>query len=418
MDYKIKFFKYVIFLIGISSISPSCIVNLPSDPQIRPILWKGIGNNYFAMKNPPSSFSLEARDTIKAFCANGFEKPYADTFQKEFDCDNYRGRYRMDDNRDTYIEIQCKSSKWGVFESSPSFTWCPRPLASYIARLGHKHLIHICYDIDAMTITSLRRTIAPNFTDEMVYSNGYEVSLEITNSLSDLPYWNITSSIFSNSQTNLWMQLSNYQHHSLIQDQIHRKATYDKLDELLSIPWWANLRLNNWRRYEEAFENYVISEGNRYDVFSGISGNVSYPNKKLSCNETIYMEQVIDDVGHKIPLYIWQYVKNLSKSNDTLLDVVVIGINSPFQEFYAENELIFCEDICSKVDWLQHLLNTFRYKTLGTIFCCSPDEVRESNYLKGFPEDTTDPPEVTEVTDITTIIEDLNSPMDYWLLPE
>ena len=48
--------------------------------------------------------------------------------------------------------------------------------------------------------------------------------------------------------------------------------------------------------------------------------------------------------------------------------------------------MIFCLDKCQEIPWLKAKSFAFRYNVWGIIFCCSVDEVRQSQRLDGFPK--------------------------------
>ncbi|TMW39163.1 hypothetical protein DOY81_015757, partial [Sarcophaga bullata] len=71
-----------------------------------------------------------------------------------------------------------------------------------------------------------------------------------------------------------------------------------------------------------------------------------------------------DNVNRKIPFYVWNYLR----ATDNSAEIVVIGVNSPFYEFYDEKDVIFCSDKCKEIPWLKVKSSTFRYSALGVIF--------------------------------------------------
>lgn len=56
-------------------------------------------------------------------------------------------------------------------------------------------------------------------------------------------------------------------------------------------------------------------------------------------------------------------------------------------QWFGINEIVFCPDVCSQIGWLKEITSTFRFASAGVMFCCSPDFVRQTNFLHGFPMD-------------------------------
>lgn len=48
-----------------------------------------------------------------------------------------------------------------------------------------------------------------------------------------------------------------------------------------------------------------------------------------------------------------------------------------FPKFFNSEEVIFCRDICEKIDWMRHFSPLFKDHSAGLIFCCYVDEIPE-----------------------------------------
>lgn len=137
----------------------------------------------------------------------------------------------------------------------------------------------------------------------------------------------INPSHFKNAEVREWMQFSQYENHSLIQDPILYRKSYGKLGGLLELDWWPNLRLGNWRLYERALREHIEADKAIYDILAGTSHIVGVPSFEGACGENYTMVSVQYSDNKYIPMYVWQYLKSV-KGNGT--DVVVIGVNSAF----------------------------------------------------------------------------------------
>ncbi|XP_065356082.1 uncharacterized protein LOC135950471 [Calliphora vicina] len=196
----------------------------------------------------------------------------------------------------------------------------------------------------------------------------------------DLKFQLITD--FDNEQLEKWIALSKYEHDLVI---MHSKL-YSSLNlhllPLIESVWWPNLRLHNWKNYVTALEQHVESENQTYDILAGVSGAIKVPIIE-DCQTNYTLKEVSYEMERKIPLYVWNYIQARDNSSN---GIVIIGINSPFQELYSAEEIVFCPDKCQEIPWLKEVSSTFRYRIMGTIFCCNVEDVKSSKHLDGFPE--------------------------------
>lgn len=129
------------------------------------------------------------------------------------------------------------------------------------------------------------------------------------------------------------MKFANYQNHSIIQNTKLYHKYFNNFGGLLDFGWWPGLRLGNWRLYEEALEQHIDATDYDYDILAGISGKISIPVNVNSCHKNHKNRTLMEfneDISHKIPLYIWNYLK--STTGENVSDIVVIGVNTPFYD--------------------------------------------------------------------------------------
>uniref|UniRef100_A0A1I8NK60 DNA/RNA non-specific endonuclease domain-containing protein n=1 Tax=Musca domestica TaxID=7370 RepID=A0A1I8NK60_MUSDO len=289
----------------------------------------------------------------------------------------------------TILQTYCEPIYWNLFESSRPFDWCPTPLTSYLLARPlynlYEYLAGVCYDAERQQILTVLYAEAHlgskhKYPASLQY---YSPKVEILDVPTKFGTRRINATHFNNSEIREWMQFYQYENHSLIQDDILYRQFYDKFGGLLELDWWPNFRAGNWLLYEQALREHIEADGATYDIMAGASGTVAVPShENASRRENYAMLNVIYGENQQIPLYVWHYLKS---QNENGSDVVVIGVNSPFGDFYKETDLIFCTDICHQIDWLQAVQSTFRNESMGLIFCCDANEVKQSKRLHGFP---------------------------------
>ncbi|CAD7079933.1 unnamed protein product [Hermetia illucens] len=143
------------------------------------------------------------------------------------------------------------------------------------------------------------------------------------------------------------------------------------------IAWWKPLKFGNWKLVEAAIEK--ISANSVYDIYAGTAGRVVYPNND-NCMSTEELTYKVDDYQRNVPLYVWNYVSERDNEDP---GVVIIGVNSPF--FEAEKGIgDICKDICDGIEWFKAVNRFRKMAAMGYIFCCRPEEVRET--LANFPQ--------------------------------
>ncbi|XP_065356736.1 uncharacterized protein LOC135951085 [Calliphora vicina] len=288
------------------------------------------------------------------------------------------------------ISLTCSSLDRNMYETSNKFTWCPANATSYIlakhkrdSNLSHDYLAGICYDIDKRSFSSAYYTLAPKnseYAHPSVLGNFYTPSLEIQDIRDTFDENSIKD--FNNEQLKKWITNSNYEYSTVMQ---HPKPFPTFNLQFLSpieFAWWQNLRLYNWKNYATALEQHVESENQTYDILAGVSGATKIPIID-DCETNYTLKEVVYGTEQKIPLYVWNYLQARDNSSN---EIVIIGFNSPFNEFYSEEEIVFCRDKCQEIPWLKKVSSTFRYGIMGIVFCCDVEDVKSSKHLDGFPQ--------------------------------
>ncbi|XP_073822300.1 uncharacterized protein isoform X2 [Musca autumnalis] len=390
MDFKVFLLITVLCCCyTITHASGYCYITLSQDESVRPKLYKYIGSRKAFIRPEGTIYNIQENEVITADCETRILSPSLGKSKRSVDLKCIRNYIYVNSDQYHGIEVVCDRIKWNLYESLTQFRWCPMPMASYLlARpvdTTYEYLAGVCYNFYEQQILTLHYAAAYHLS-KYKYPNrlqSYTPSLEITNIPTSFTPRRINSTYFTNAEIREWMEFSKYENHSLIQDPNLYRSAYDKFGGLLEFDWWPSLRSGNWRLYEKALWEHIETDKEVYDVLAGVSDSVAVPIYENACSENYTMVDVFYNRDNKkIPLYVWQYLKSNTKNES---DVVVIGINSAFSDFYVEKDLIFCTDICHKIDWLKQVRSTFRYKTMGVIFCCDVNEVKNSKRLQGFP---------------------------------
>ncbi|XP_075152615.1 uncharacterized protein LOC142226461 isoform X2 [Haematobia irritans] len=387
MDSKVFAILLIFLCTIIHKVSTDCYINLPIDPSLRPTFRKSIGSRFTTIQNDEERIVMEDEDELLAYCGTRFTRPQslAGKTSYKLTCPFDFMGYRTDS-----IDMKCDLLKWNLYESATRFRWCPPTMVSYILARQFssvtEYLAGICFNFEEMQPLTIYFSIAPKFSNYTYPSKmkSYSPDKEIIDIPRSFISRNITTSMYDNSDFREWIQFANYENHSIIQNPDLYRDSYYTFGGLLTFAWWPTLRLGNWRLYEQALAKHIEETATAYDVLAGISGTVSVPIYTDNCAKNRTLVELVDKKNRKIPLYVWHYLKS-TKVNSTFNNFVVIGINSPFYDFYDPKDIVFCTDICDKIDWLHRDHWTFRYNSMGIIFCCSVDEVRNSNRLNGFP---------------------------------
>ncbi|XP_037818938.1 uncharacterized protein LOC119608550 [Lucilia sericata] len=390
---KVFHLNILIIFCTITSIQADCRVYLPTDISLRPIVYKYVGSKQIYVKQ--NYIILHDNQEIKAYCDLKFEE--FETNQLFVKCMN--SIYTKTDTEQSYgiysyekaMDLKCSTIKWKLYESITDFTWCPFYSTSYFVGRPYNWnnyytiLARICYSTYQQSLSSVYYTLKPK-------QSFYEKPSNLENSNAPPPLEikyidesfgpnSITKDDFDNEQFQKMFTYTNYGYSSIIQTPKLNSTFNQQFSSLLGFLWWPNLRLNNWQRYEAALEKHVENEHQAYDILAGISGTLKAPFID-NCQTNYTMKEVIAKTDRTIPLYVWNYLQGSDNYTD---EIVIIGFNSPFNDFYAEEDIIFCPDICQEIPWLKEISSTFRHGVMGIIFCCNVEDVKTSNRLDGFP---------------------------------
>ncbi|XP_073826273.1 uncharacterized protein [Musca autumnalis] len=391
----------------IAHVESTCNIRLSSNLAERPTISEKIGNHYADVPGDLLQISLETYEEIHAVCETQFSSPsfVTDKTSWTFKCtdrgfanpnyvpsyDYYNSRYnsRHEANNNEYENnflLTCKTLKWNLYESSVNFSWCPHPFVSYLLarplqNAEYQYLAELCVNINTRTIVSMFYMAATRVATKLYPTLPGKSSVsEIGNVINHFPFYNSIEYEYNNDQIKKWVDFAKYERNSLLQNTQYRKNFDFEFSRLLEVSWWQGLRLGNWILYEEAFSQHLNATHINYEVLSGVSGSVAVPIYECSSHTNRTMTEVIDKKGRTIPLYIWQYLKPKADNQNA---VVIIGINTPFYNFYNVKDLIFCTNICHTIEWLQNTDYTFSYTSMGVIICCTPEEVANSKRLEG-----------------------------------
>uniref|UniRef100_A0A1A9ZG86 Uncharacterized protein n=1 Tax=Glossina pallidipes TaxID=7398 RepID=A0A1A9ZG86_GLOPL len=171
------------------------------------------------------------------------------------------------------------------------------------------------------------------------------------------------SGIENNENAKLWWTFRHIEYNPIIQNEWPDKLK-NQLHSALEICWWPGLRLGNWHEYQKALNSYIASGSSAHILLGG------------TIRDKIPEELVTITIESYCHLYIYEYVEPLNSHEQP---VFIFGYNSPFADFYDRSSVVFCRDICSEIPWLRTTWQTFNYSTMGIMFCCTVDDVKQTN---------------------------------------
>ncbi|KAM7353422.1 uncharacterized protein ACRADG_005493 isoform 2-T2 [Cochliomyia hominivorax] len=327
-------------------------------------------------------------DIIIIFDQIKIRGPHYINSKLQFICKN--GYISYDGNDDRALILKCSSLKWNLYETNKNFVWCPtnatsyllgRPKAMLTEKINYEYLAGICYDTQYLSLKSICYKI-DNVLQPTHLNTFYKPELELKYIKETFPIRRINSTHYNHPDIQDWINFAQYNYSSIIQNSILFNEFNHELGSFLDLAWWPNLRLGNWQRYERALTAHIQKEHQAYDVVAGISSVARAP-VMATCENNFTLIELKDNKNREIPMYVWNYLRSTINSSD---EIVIIGFNSPFYEFYSKKDIVFCPDKCHEISWLKKISTTFHYNALGVIFCCSVEDVKLSKRLDGFPE--------------------------------
>ncbi|KAM7353420.1 uncharacterized protein ACRADG_005492 [Cochliomyia hominivorax] len=391
--FKVLFLNLLLIFCSMTSIKGDCKILYSEDEIHKPTFYKTVGSYKINMnfrRNTPDAITLHENQIVEAYCENAFDEPSTETNHLFIKCTNgcistrtHLTAYDYHYYCNTNIFVKCTKIKLSLYESSSNFPWCPKNVTSYLLS-SRNNFVGICYDIYDQSFKSIYYTLTPGQPKIMNTPSVLSLfipKLKIDYLTETFETKSISEQDFSNTQFREWINISNFKFDSIIQHSILYSIFID-LNSMLEFAWWSNLRVYNWKNYISALESHVEKENRTYDILAGVSGTVRVPYIE-GCEKNFTTKELTDDENRKIPLYVWNYLQ--ARDNSTK-DIVVIGINSPFHEFYTQNDIIFCPDICNDIPWLKKESSSFRYSVMGIVFCCNVEDVKSSKRLQEFPE--------------------------------
>ncbi|XP_011294325.1 uncharacterized protein LOC105262102 [Musca domestica] len=353
-----------------------------------PKLYKNIGSRKTLINTKGIRHQIPENIVITADCETSIQRPGVSYGKRSIDLNCTQNHIYVDDIKlNSYLHLWCYSNHFDLYESSQPFDWCPTPMTSYLlARPVNDTYVYyagICYNLEQQQILTAYYSAAYQLSKYKYPTRleNYPPSTEIEQAYKHFESHRINPTLLKNVELQQWLQFAQYDNQAIIQDPNLFTNPHNPIGGLLEFHWWPNLHSGNWHRYEKALKEHIETDKEIYEILEGVSGAVAVPFYGNGSGGNYSMVEVTYWHDRKIPLYIWQYLKS---KKDNGKDVVVIAVNSAFTDFYEEKELIFCTDICHKIDWLKAAISTFRYKTMGLIFCCDVDEVKLSKRLEGF----------------------------------
>ncbi|KAL9923723.1 uncharacterized protein ACN2A1_003140 [Glossina fuscipes fuscipes] len=414
-----KFKILWIFCYLLPMVWSDCILQFPHNMEYVPEWKTEIGKRWFKIPYITRGLLMKEGETFEGHCPTkfNFEENLRCSYSTEFDdcsetsspsdietltvtCDGgllgYNNNIISPHTTLRCNDVEWSISQWETMEISESESWCRDK--HQIFTLSTKNLkpnrtlAYICYDLNEFSLQAVKyKTVhhqVNNWNTKLMPIT--LSSLPATSPLSnEVKFLNPTFLHIQNellqdqleyiSDANAWLKLANYEYGSIIQSGPYLRY-FKQYNELLDILWWHNLRITNWQRFLNAFEEHTKTE-NTYDVYMGTLDVVKIPSWS-NPNEMEYLELENGFVNGTAPQYVWTY---LESSDDKNPDLYVFGYNSPYAEFFNYNDVAFCRDICDEIDWLKDVRSTFHYANFGFIFCCNLDSLKDSPYVQKLP---------------------------------
>uniref|UniRef100_A0A1A9Z805 DNA/RNA non-specific endonuclease domain-containing protein n=1 Tax=Glossina pallidipes TaxID=7398 RepID=A0A1A9Z805_GLOPL len=342
-------YRYQLFILLVAGLciiqvkNEKCSISLPSDPTIRPLFERTFGSRtilkpYNSLKKSNSIYA-EKGETIVLHCFDGFSLPLKLTGQVS-------------------IKLTCLEN--GIFEATKkhisedqSMYWPPN--------IYHGTTTHHNYH-DNRNLFFECKKFAWNLYES---SDAFRWCPEFAAS------YIIAKKNVNKSPTHIAGLC--YDTERLILSSVAYNIQPDEFKI-------SKRKKGNWKKYRNALEKHTAKAA--YNVISGIGGKLEVPDSS-GCDNTTEMKVLVDKYDRHIPAYIWNYLESLQSTSK---EFAIIAFNSPFYEFYEEGDIVFCEDICHKINWLANVRSTFQYANMGVMFCCELDDVQKSEHLDNFPK--------------------------------
>uniref|UniRef100_A0A1A9WKG6 Uncharacterized protein n=1 Tax=Glossina brevipalpis TaxID=37001 RepID=A0A1A9WKG6_9MUSC len=417
-----------------------CFLQIPENKENVPLWKKKIGDDWLNIPYISHRLKLQNGEIINGYCATKFREIGYNVkiavYCKHYDHDCQRNRmhtqikYMAIDERNITLTcdgsslkyksdflgedtMSCKDVKWSINMklnqvNDRQTSWCNGDYQIFDLTTNNldknRVLAKICFHFSLRSVkykTIKRKTETWN---EKKYSFREEILKTLADiflpvAINDLPeattlssevkFLNTTILHIGNEglqrylkvlqEKNRWLSLANYEYGSIIQNNPFLNY-FHQYNQLLDILWWQNLRLTNWRRFLDALDHHTTN--NSYEVCMGTLNVVQVPLWSNS-NEFEYLEVQNGFVNNTVPQYIWIYLESNDAKNP---DLYIFAYNSPYASFFESNQVKFCLDICSEIDWLKSVHSSFGYVNCGIIFCCTPDTVKTSAYAVNLPE--------------------------------
>ncbi|KAI9586419.1 hypothetical protein GQX74_002266 [Glossina fuscipes] len=377
-----KFKILWIFCYLLPMVWSDCILQFPHNMEYVPEWKTEIGKRWFKIPYITRGLLMKEGETFEGHCPTkfNFEENPRCSYSTEFDdcsetsspsdietltvtCDGgllgYNNNIISPHTTLRCNDVEWSISQWETMEISESESWCRDK--HQIFTLSTKNLkpnrtlAYICYDLNEFSLQAVKyKTVhhqVNNWNTKLmpITLSSLPATSPLSNEVKFLnpSFLHIQNELLQDqleyiSDANAWLKLANYEYGSIIQSGPYLRY-FKQYNELLDILWWHNLRITNWQRFLNAFEEHTKTE-NTYDVYMGTLDVVKIPSWS-NPNEMEYLEL----------------------------------------EFFNYNDVAFCRDICDEIDWLKDVRSTFHYANFGFIFCCNLDSLKDSPYVQKLP---------------------------------
>ncbi|KAM7352464.1 uncharacterized protein ACRADG_004968 [Cochliomyia hominivorax] len=408
----------IIFIIFQVTLTHSvCLIQYPKNVEIAPVYKRIFGKYSIDIPFNSKGIELNEGEVVEGICRTNFSSIYS--IQKNRDRYGYINDHHMTSSNETSIRLQCQNNEiyfknsllkektlqckplnWSIYDTNDMTSeWCEKNdnVKSFLFAVkttqDHHILAGICYNLNDrswQTVTYNVTSSGQEYNMEMkrdIKKTELKSQQELGDDLFNLKYekiFDFTESELQQQLLNLtninsWLNLANYELSSIVQGNSYKKY-FNEYINILNTIWWRNLRLGNWKLFMDTLENYA--HNNSFQLYSGTSGIVQVPTFKKDVYEILEIKNGYQNIT--VPAYIWTYLTSTDKQNQ---DLIIVGYNSPYAEFFPHNNIVFCPNICSEIPWLQEIHASFNFATAGIMFCCSPEYMKQTNYLFGFPMD-------------------------------
>ncbi|KAL9873178.1 uncharacterized protein ACN2A1_014303 [Glossina fuscipes fuscipes] len=400
----ISFFLYSCLFSSFIGLSKNqCTLNFPKNVLLRPQIMKFSGPRVTNIVHCPSNGTIELEDAeyVIATCYLFDVDLFYNVSRMTLQCTNDKVIEKLSGRPMDSIELKCIMPPFNMYRSSTVdngyyeiLPWCPRSSLFFINASTDSTTPEvftgvICYDTRLSSVKTIyyeyvpwrdREILAPTVPATYIGEEFDSAVPKDQNLILPLHY--------KNEEFRQWFNFGQFEYASSLPQSVSAKLR-EELSSLFNNMWWPYLRLGNWKRYEDKLLEYVEKSG-RVQILSGTFGEVRVPVNETGRYDQFVMSVLEDDSGRTIPEYIWN---DLKWNQEGEKHVVIFGFNSPFYEFFSENDIVFCRSMCEEIEWLRDIQKTFKYPNMGVMFCCLHEDVVKLNLIEGLGKTMLFPPD-------------------------